>query len=158
MGPTWGTTWVLSAPDGPHVGPMNLAIRLVVSFGRHSDVLVSGRRLFQCVIGCSFSEMSYVTDHMCSKYYRCCTFIRIFGDNDTYILVLALNVRGSNYSGSTESILLLLMPWLLALPGNQQPLYLLCRIGTFVSYMRKNFNYLWHDVNCRYIFMFLIKI
>ena len=23
MGPTWG----LSAPDGPHVGPMNLAIR-----------------------------------------------------------------------------------------------------------------------------------
>ena len=25
MGPTWG----LSAPDGPHVGPMNLAIRVV---------------------------------------------------------------------------------------------------------------------------------
>ena len=22
-----GPTWVLSAPDGPHVGPMNLAIR-----------------------------------------------------------------------------------------------------------------------------------
>ena len=22
-----GLTWVLSAPDGPHVGPMNLAIR-----------------------------------------------------------------------------------------------------------------------------------
>ena len=28
MGPTWGPTWVLSAPDGPHVGPMNLAIRV----------------------------------------------------------------------------------------------------------------------------------
>ena len=27
MGPTLGPTWVLSAPDGPHVGPMNLAIR-----------------------------------------------------------------------------------------------------------------------------------
>ena len=27
MGPTWGPNWVLSAPDGPHVGPMNLAIR-----------------------------------------------------------------------------------------------------------------------------------
>ena len=26
MGPTW-PPWVLSAPDGPHVGPMNLAMR-----------------------------------------------------------------------------------------------------------------------------------
>ena len=25
-----GPTWVLSAPDGPHVGPMNLAIRVDV--------------------------------------------------------------------------------------------------------------------------------
>ena len=24
-----GPTWVLSAPDGPHVGPMNLAIKVV---------------------------------------------------------------------------------------------------------------------------------
>ena len=24
-----GPTWVLSAPDGPHVGPMNLAIRVI---------------------------------------------------------------------------------------------------------------------------------
>ena len=27
MGPTWRPTWALSVPDGPHVGPMNLAIR-----------------------------------------------------------------------------------------------------------------------------------
>ena len=27
MGPTWGPTCVLSVPGGPHVGPMNLAIR-----------------------------------------------------------------------------------------------------------------------------------
>ena len=26
-GAKMGLTWVLSAPDGPHVGPMNLAIR-----------------------------------------------------------------------------------------------------------------------------------
>ena len=26
-GANMGTTWVLSAPDGPHVGPVNLAIR-----------------------------------------------------------------------------------------------------------------------------------
>ena len=25
-----GLTWVLSAPDGPHVGPMNLAIRVIM--------------------------------------------------------------------------------------------------------------------------------
>ena len=31
MGPTWGPpAWVLSAPDGLHVGPMNLAIRLTL--------------------------------------------------------------------------------------------------------------------------------
>ena len=28
-GAIMGPTWVLSAPDGPHVGPMNLAIRVV---------------------------------------------------------------------------------------------------------------------------------
>ena len=27
IGANMGPTWVLSAPDGPHVGPMNLAIR-----------------------------------------------------------------------------------------------------------------------------------
>ena len=26
-GANMGPTWILSAPDGPHVGPMNLAIR-----------------------------------------------------------------------------------------------------------------------------------
>ena len=26
-----GPTWVMSAPDGPHVGPMNLAIRTVTN-------------------------------------------------------------------------------------------------------------------------------
>ena len=27
QGVNMGTTWVLPAPDGPHVGPMNLSIR-----------------------------------------------------------------------------------------------------------------------------------
>ena len=34
-GANMGPTWVLSAPDGPHVGPMNLAIRV----GKGSDML-----------------------------------------------------------------------------------------------------------------------
>ena len=29
-GANMGPTWVLSAPDGPHVGPMNLAVRGVI--------------------------------------------------------------------------------------------------------------------------------
>ena len=29
-GDIMGPTWVLLAPDGPHVGPMNLAIRVLV--------------------------------------------------------------------------------------------------------------------------------
>ena len=33
-GANMGPTWVLSSPDGPHVGPMNLAIR--VSYDGHS--------------------------------------------------------------------------------------------------------------------------
>ena len=32
-----GSTWVLSAPGGPHVGPMNLAIRDVFSFQLWTD-------------------------------------------------------------------------------------------------------------------------
>ena len=27
MGPTRGPTWVLVAPGGPHIGPMNFAVR-----------------------------------------------------------------------------------------------------------------------------------
>ena len=30
-GANMGPTWVLSAPGGPHVGPMNLAIRVMLS-------------------------------------------------------------------------------------------------------------------------------
>ena len=32
-GANMGPTWVLSAPDGPHVGPMNLAIRVYIITG-----------------------------------------------------------------------------------------------------------------------------
>ena len=57
---------------------------------------------------------------------------------------LTLNVRGPSYLGLTRSISWLLMPWLLTSPGLQQPWYWLCRIGRFLSYLRKDFNYLSH--------------
>ena len=34
------------------------------------------------------------------------------------------------------------MPWLLRSPGHQQPCYWLCRIGRFLSCLRKDLNYL----------------
>ena len=44
----------------------------------------------------------------------------------------------------TRSISWLLIPWLLALPGHQHRWHWLCRIGTFLSYLRKDFNHLCH--------------
>ena len=35
-GANMGPTWVLPAPDGPHVGPMNLAIRDILGTGKMS--------------------------------------------------------------------------------------------------------------------------
>ena len=55
---------------------------------------------------------------------------------------LTLNVRGPSYLGLPRSISWLLMPWLLTSPGHQQPWYWLCRIGRFLSYLRKDFKYL----------------
>ena len=57
---------------------------------------------------------------------------------------LTLNVWRLSYPGLTRSVSWSLMPWLLALPGHQQPWYWLCRqgISRSLSYMRKNFNYL----------------
>ena len=43
------------------------------------------------------------------------------------VQVLTLNVREPSYLGLTRSISCLLMPWLLASPGHQQPYYWLCR-------------------------------
>ena len=43
-----GPTWVLSAPDGPHVGPMNLAIRAGMVY-RHFHFIISSIHL-QCIL------------------------------------------------------------------------------------------------------------
>ena len=38
-GANMGPTWVLSAPDGPHVGPMNISIWDMVSLG-HNELKI----------------------------------------------------------------------------------------------------------------------
>ena len=55
--------------------------------------------------------------------------------------LITLNVRGPSYLGLTRSISWLLLHWLLTSPGQQQPWYWPWRIGRFLSYLRKDFNY-----------------
>ena len=61
-------------------------------------------------------------------------------------MLIILNVRGPSYIGLTRSISLLLMPWLLASPGHQQPDidYNVCRTGRSLPCLRKDFNYMCH--------------
>ena len=66
---------------------------------------------------------------------------------------ITLNVWGPSYLGLTRSISWLLMFWLLTSPGHHEPWYWLCRIGRFLSHLRKDFNYLrrinvekWHKM------------
>ena len=61
-----------------------------------------------------------------------------------WAFLLTLKVRGPSYLSLTRSLSWLLMPWLLTSPGHQQSWYFLCRIGRFLSYLRKDLNYLWY--------------
>ena len=61
-----------------------------------------------------------------------------------YTLSLTRTMWGLSYLSLTRRISCLLMPWLLALPGHQQPWYWLCKISKSWSYTGKDFNYLWH--------------
>ena len=49
-GAKMGPTWVLSAPGGPHVGPMNLAIRDIMSLCQCPYMKVLSHYLMQCLI------------------------------------------------------------------------------------------------------------
>ena len=46
FGANMGPTWVLSAPDGPHVGPINLAVRAVPSGSGLISTLVQTQGLY----------------------------------------------------------------------------------------------------------------
>ena len=72
---------------------------------------------------------------------------------------LTLNVQGLSYPGLNKSISWLLMPWLLASPGHQQPWYWLCKLGLTWGRISTNFvmTVLRNDRNCEYMFLFLLK-
>ena len=94
----------------------------------------------------------FAFNHSWSRIYMAC-FINLLHVYKSCLLKLTFNVRGPSYLGLTRPISWLLMPWLLTSPGHQQPWYWLCRIGRFLFYLRKDFNYLrrinvekWHKM------------
>ena len=50
MGPSWDPPWVLSAPDGPHDGPMNIAIWVVQKYGLCSTLVIALLYTISCYI------------------------------------------------------------------------------------------------------------
>ena len=63
-GANMGPTWVLSAPDGPHVGPMNLAIRVSIS-SFQTRAWISNH-IISSSVGCNYSPMLWFR-WRCSK-------------------------------------------------------------------------------------------
>ena len=94
-----------------------------------------------------WSSTYYKTLHQCVcvfvKNTLCNTFTICYSYRwERNLSLLTLNVRGPSYLGLPRSI-----SWLLLTsPGHQQPLYCLCRICGSLSYLRKDFKYLCHDV------------
>ena len=65
-GANMGPTWVLSAPAGPHVGPMNFAIRVAVFSFTHAITM-----LHQMYLSCYIGEDPGVT-LATNKPFCCC--------------------------------------------------------------------------------------
>ena len=94
-----GPTWVLSAPDGPHIGPMNLAIRdpldpppthtfsiSAPSPATHLPTLHSIRPLTHPLI-------SYLTSQLCSlSHHYTVNYFQISGGPD-YVYKLTLELK-----------------------------------------------------------------
>ena len=68
-----GPTWVLSAPDGPHVGPMHLAIRGCLHrraiLSRPQCVKAYSRRIFlECFVCTFIGRRTYTKDGNCKLH------------------------------------------------------------------------------------------
>ena len=72
--------------------------------------------------------------------------------------ILTLNVRGTSYLGFTRSISWLLMPWVLTLPGHQQPWHWLYRICSWGRSLSTCVISIWgNDIKCKCMFIFILK-
>ena len=78
-GASMGPTWVLSAPDGPHVGPMNPAIRVVMEVQWWAMCTLQWHltSVMVCQITCifTFNSLSKLMTNEISKLrITCCLF------------------------------------------------------------------------------------
>ena len=63
-----GPTWVLSAPDGPHVGPMNIVIKVNLSLGTMGSSHYNGTRAIcplMTPIPCESHNHHDISKHIC---------------------------------------------------------------------------------------------
>ena len=97
MGPTMGPTWVLSAPDRPHLGPTNLAIRaLYHRLGTHSNAMPVTHISVTCNAIIFYAQNFLWTNVECSismlgeSYLSCRTWCRAIGQTVPWANLLPL--------------------------------------------------------------------
>ena len=101
-------------------------------------------------------------------FYFDLNFTELCIEVSTQVLVnnhyLILNVQGPSCHGLTSSISLLLMPWLLghqAISSHDINYVNLVPVGIYLTWRRISvscvMSMLRNDINCKYIFMFLLK-
>ena len=73
-GVNMGPTWVLSAPDGPHVGPMNLAVR-DFTMDRLSANLQPPENSIEELVKCSETPLCTRANYVLCHDWRCHVFI-----------------------------------------------------------------------------------
>ena len=107
-----------------------------VAFVSLVDILEKGKD----VIEQDLPSEWYRVYELCMEYEVLCEF-------DSNFILLMLKVE---YSRIRRSISWLLMSWVLASPGHQQPWSCLCRINRSLSSKGKNFNYLTFHCSLRH--------
>ena len=108
-----GSTWILSAPDGPHVGPMSLAIRdhipeLLNKFPKYLIVWIKTHSLFSisCNIKCYLIDLfSYNVNLICYLYLFmlnkfCLSLILSLYTMNSYTCLTAVDICSSNPSAT----------------------------------------------------------
>ena len=79
-GANMGPTWVLSAPDGPHVGPMNLAISGSLCYPVPSGVNFFVRVCFcLCAVNLPYILLIYICTNSCYA-------LRLFATKDLFVV------------------------------------------------------------------------
>ena len=98
-----GPSWVLSAPDGPHFGPTNLAIRVLTSITKsswgpfywHGLILspaqISNQSIIMCRMkiiypfpnfrGASIEVWEWISNFIDAKLYWACDYLSVLGLN-----------------------------------------------------------------------------